>query len=60
MMEENLGMTEKEQIQILIDRLTDIRRIKNAADRDKELNDQEQTLIVKLEAMGITVTDLPG
>ena len=53
-------MTEKEQIQILIDRLTDIRRIKNAADRDKELNDQEQTLIVKLEAMGITVTDLPG
>ena len=52
-------MTEKEQTQVLIDRLMDVRRAKNSADSMKELENQEKILIVKLEAMGITVTDLP-
>ena len=52
-------MTEKEQTQVLIDRLMDVRRAKNSADSKKELENQEKVLIVKLEAMGITVTDLP-
>lgn len=56
---EAMDMTEKEQTQVLIDRLMDVRRAKNSSDIAKELENQEQILTVKLEAMGITVTDLP-
>ena len=39
--------------------MMDVRRIKHAQDREKEIDDQEKVLITKLEAMGIAVQNLP-
>lgn len=57
-MEENKGMTEKEQIAILIDQYTDLQRIKAAEDKEKEISYQIKTTKAKLEAMGIVTEDL--
>ncbi len=57
-MEENKEMTEKEQIANLIDRYTDLQRIKAAEDKEKEIAYQIKTTKAKLEAMGIVTEDL--
>ena len=53
-------MNKDEQATFFIDKLMDIRRAKNSPDRDQELADQEQITIAKLEALGITVANLPN
>ena len=53
-------MNRDDSVNMLIDRLIDVRRAINSKDREQELKDQEQTLITKLEAMGITVSNLPN
>lgn len=55
---EGSGMTEKEQIAIMIDIYTDLQRIQKAQDREKELNNQLRTAKAKLEAMGIVTENL--
>ena len=57
-MEDYKGMTEKEQIAILIDQFVDLQRIKVASDKDKEVDYQIRTTKAKLEAMGIVTEDL--
>ena len=57
-MEDYKGMTEKEQIAILIDQFMDLQRIKAASDKDKEVDYQIRTTKAKLEAMGIVTEDL--
>ncbi len=44
---------------MMIDRLMDVRRVQHATDKEKELENQEKVLIVKLEALGVTVSELP-
>lgn len=55
---ENLEMTEKEQIAILIDQYTDLQRIKAAENKEKEVEYQIKVTKAKLEAMGIVTGDL--
>lgn len=55
---EVLGMTEKEQATILMDKFIDLQRIKMAEDKDKEIDYQLKTTKAKLEALGIVTTDL--
>lgn len=55
---EGSGMTEKEQIAIMIDIYTDLQRIQKAQDREKELNNQLRKAKAKLEAMGIVTKNL--
>lgn len=43
----------------MIDRLMDVRRVQHATDKEKELENQEKVLIVKLEALGVTVSVMP-
>ncbi|MBQ9063894.1 MAG: hypothetical protein IJ123_00430 [Blautia sp.] len=52
-------MSDKEMVQMLIDQLISVRRAKDSDDPMRELEYQEKILTVKLEAMGITVSDLP-
>ena len=51
-------MSDKEMVQMLIDQLISVRRAKDSDDPMRELEYQEKILTVKLEAMGITVSDL--
>lgn len=52
------AMTEKEQATSLIDIYTDLLRIKQAADKDKEIDNQLRKAKAKLEALGVVVEDL--
>lgn len=52
------GMTEKEQMTMLIENYTDLQRIKSAVDKDKEIDYQIKTVKAKLAALGITTEDL--
>ena len=56
-MEQNT-MTDKEQIANLIDIYTDLQRIMNAEDRDKEIRTQMIKAKAKLEALDIVTEDL--
>ncbi len=51
-------MTDKEQINMLIDIYTDLQRIKVAPDRDKEIEYQIKVAKAKREASGIVTEDL--
>ena len=55
---EELGMTEKEQATILMDKFIDLQRIKAAENKEKEIEYQIKTTKAKLEALGIVTTDL--
>lgn len=50
--------TEKEMISNLIDKYTDLQRIKNAADLEKEVDYQLKVTKAKLESFGIITSDL--
>lgn len=54
----DVGMTEKEQATILMDKFIDLQRIKVAEDREKEIEYQLKVTKAKLEALGIVTTDL--
>lgn len=56
--EEDVEMTEKEQIAFLIDQYTDLQRIKVADDKEKEIDYQIRATKAKLEAMGIVTEGL--
>ena len=51
-------MTEKEHATNMIDVYTDLLRIKQAADKEKEVNNQLRKAKAKLEALGVVVEDL--
>ncbi len=51
-------MTDKEQIAALIDIYTDLQRIQNAEDRDKEIKNQMMKARAKLEALGVVTSEL--
>lgn len=51
-------MNDKEQITSLIDKFTDLQRIKTSADRDTEIDYQILATKAKLEAFGIVTEDL--
>ena len=51
-------MNEKEMIEKLIDKFTDLQRIKNSADPQKEVEYQIAVTRAKLESCGIVTTDL--
>jgi len=55
---EELGMTEKEQATILMDKFIDLQRIKASPDREKEIQYQLKTTKAKLEALGIVTEEL--
>ena len=57
-MQEINGMTEKEQATNMIDVYTDLLRIKQAADKEKEVNNQLREAKAVLEALGVVVEDL--
>ena len=50
--------TEKEMISNLIDKYTDLQRIKNATDFEKEVDYQLKVTKAKLESFGIITSDL--
>lgn len=56
--EEANGMTEKEQATLLIKLYTDLQRIKNAVDRDSEIDYQIATTKAQLQTLGITTENL--
>lgn len=58
MTKEAEGMTEKEQLGMLIDSYTNLQRIKAADDKDKEIGYQLAAVRAKLEAYGIVVENL--
>ena len=51
-------MTKEEQATILIDVYMDMLRVKRAADRDRELDEQLRKTRVKLETLGVAVDNL--
>ena len=51
-------MTDREQINMLIDIYTNLQRIKTAPDREKEIEYQIKAAKAKLEASGIAAEDL--
>lgn len=51
-------MTDKEQATNMIDVYTDLLRIKQAADKEKEINNQLRKAKAKLEALGVVVEEL--
>jgi|GEM_PF-6401740 len=51
-------MNDKETITTLMDELNNIRRIQNAPDKDKEIEDQIRFLKAKLEACGVNTEAL--
>ena len=52
------NMNEKEMINNLIDKYTDLQRIKTAEDSEKEINYQLRVLKAKLESFGVITSDL--
>ena len=54
----SIDMNEKEMINTLIDKYTDLQRIKKAVDSEKEIDYQIKILKAKLESFGIITTDL--
>ena len=52
-------MTKEEQATMLIDVFTDLKRIKEAKNRDKEIDAQLLKTRVKLETLGVAVDNLP-
>ena len=50
--------TEKEMISNLIDKYTDLQRIKNDTDLEKEVDYQLKVTKAKLESFGIITSDL--
>lgn len=52
------NMTEQELKSFLIDSYTSLQRIKSAPDKDKELEYQIKIQKAKLEALGVSTTDL--
>lgn len=57
-MQEVEAMTEKEQATNMIDVYTDLLRIKQAVDKEKEVNNQLRKAKAKLEALGVVVENL--
>ena len=55
---EDEAVTEKEQATNMIDIYTDLLRIKQAEDKEKEVNNQLRKAKAKLEALGVVVEDL--
>ena len=51
-------MSDKEQITTLIDSYTNLQRIANAEDKEKEINNQMKITKAKLESFGVVVEDL--
>jgi hypothetical protein len=51
-------MNEKEMINNLIDKYTDLQRIKTAEDSEREIDYQLRVLKAKLESFGIITSDL--
>ena len=51
-------MTDKELVTTTVSRYVDLMRIKQAADRDAEIETQESELRVMLESMGIVVDNI--
>ena len=54
----SVDMNEKEMINNLIDKYTDLQRIKTAEDREREIDYQLRVLKAKLESFGIITSDL--
>lgn len=52
------NMTEQELKSFLIDSYTSLQRIKSAPDKDKELEYQIKIQKAKLEALGVSTTNL--
>ena len=52
------NMTEQELKSFFIDSYTSLQRIKSAPDKDKELEYQIKIQKAKLEALGVSTTDL--
>ena len=50
--------TEKEMIDKYIDKFTDLQRIKNSPDKDKEIDYQIAITKAKLQSLGIPTEDL--
>lgn len=55
---EDMGMTDREQATMLMDKFIDLQRIKNAPDREKEIEYQLRITKAKLEALNIVTEDL--
>lgn len=51
-------MTEKEQTMTLMDKYVDLQRIKDAPDRDSEIEYQIRVTKAKLEAIGVVTEKL--
>lgn len=51
-------MNDKETITTLMTELSNVRRIQQAEDKDKEIEYQIKQLIAKLEACGVNTTEL--
>ena len=51
-------MTDKELVTTTVSRYVDLLRIKQAADRDAEIETQESELRIMLESMGIVVDNI--
>ena len=54
----SVDMNEKEMINNLIDKYTDLQRIKTAEDCEREIDYQLRVLKAKLESFGIITSDL--
>lgn len=54
----SVDMNEKEMINNLIDKYTDLQRIKKSDNVEKEIDFQLKILKAKLESFGIITTDL--
>lgn len=52
------GMNEKEMVKELIDEFTNLQRIKNAENPEKEVDYQLKIVKAKLESCGIVTSDL--
>lgn len=53
-----IDMNEKEMINSLIDKYTDLQRIKKSSDLEKEVDYQLRITKAKLESFGIITSDL--
>ena len=54
----SVDMNEKEMINNIIDKYTDLQRIKTAEDSEREIDYQLRVLKAKLESFGIITSDL--
>lgn len=57
-MEENREMTERELKDQTIREYINVQRIKNASDKEKELEYQEKVLKMRLKSLGISTENL--